>query len=272
MAELLSSNFRTLAFGSVVLSLLYIVYYHLTTGARRRAIIRERGCLPVPRLASFEPFGFVRFQEARKAFRERRILDTITERFEELGSDTVGFTSLGRNIITTREPENIKQILSLDFKNWSLGSNRIANFTPFFGPGIFTTDGAAWQHSRDMLRPSFTRNQVRDLESLDNHVQHLIDAVARDGSTVDLQPLFFRLTIDSATDFLFGESTNTLAPGLATVSASRFAQCFNRGQEALAERGRFGPFAFLAPTKEFDDDAKFVHGEHPALRNVTERD
>jgi cytochrome P450 len=41
--------------------------------------------------------------------------------------------------------------------------------------------------------------------------------IPRDGSTIDLQPLFYKLTFDSATEFLLGESVNSLlgAPGSA---------------------------------------------------------
>ena len=57
-------------------------------------------------------------------------------------------------------------------------------------------------------------------------MSHLVDSVPRDGSAVDLQDLFFGLTMDSATEFLFGRSTNTLAPGLETKSANEFVKAF----------------------------------------------
>ena len=75
-----------------------------------------------------------------------------------------------------------------------------------------------------MIRPNFTRAQVADLDTFETHVQHLTDAIPCDGSTVDLQELFFGLTMDSATEFLFGKSTNTLEPGLETHSASEFVK------------------------------------------------
>ena len=117
-------------------------------------------------------------------------------------------------------------MLATKFEDYSIGERRKKNFTPVLGDGIFTTDGAAWEHSRSMLRPNFSRSQVGDLDTFETHVQHLINAIPRDGSTVDLQPLFFRLTVDSATEFLFGESTNCLAPGLETKSLDSFAEAY----------------------------------------------
>jgi cytochrome P450 len=110
-----------------------------------------------------------------------------------------------------------------------------------------------------MLRPNFVKSQVGDLATFEHHVEHLIQAIPRDGSTVDLQDLFFRLTIDSSTEFLFGESTNCLAPGVSTVSNSKFAEAFNRGQHAIANHARFGKLAVLFPDRQFPQDTKYVH-------------
>jgi cytochrome P450 len=127
-------------------------------------------------------------------------------------------------VISTIEPENVKTVLSTNFKDYKLGPRRATAFVPVFGHGIFDTDGAAWERSRAMIRPNFTRSQVADLDTFEKHISHLIDAIPRDGSTVDLQELFFSLTMDSATEFLFGVSTNTLMPGLETHSASEFVK------------------------------------------------
>ncbi len=43
--------------------------------------------------------------------------------------------------MTTIEPENIKQVLSLGFREWGIGKQRRI-LEPFLGEGIFTTDGA----------------------------------------------------------------------------------------------------------------------------------
>lgn len=129
-------------------------------------------------------------------------------------------------VIATIEPEIVKTILATKFGDFSLGKRREEVFIPIFGHGIFSTNGAAWEKSRAMVRPNFTRQQVADLDMFEVHVSHLLDSVPRDGSSIDLQDLFFGLTMDSATEFLFGHSTNTLTPGLETKSASEFVKAF----------------------------------------------
>ena len=41
----------------------------------------------------------------------------------------------------------------------------------FLGSGIFTTDGAFWQHSRAMLRPQFEKSQVSAIDQFEPYVQ-----------------------------------------------------------------------------------------------------
>lgn len=107
-----------------------------------------------------------------------------------------------------------------------------------------------------MLRPNFVRSQVGDLPTFENHVKHLVAAVPRDRSTVDLSELFFRLTMDSATEFLFGESTQMLTKG----STEGFAESFTRGQDFIANFARWGNAAKLFPAnKQWAYDRKFVH-------------
>jgi hypothetical protein len=54
--------------------------------------------------------------------------------------------------------------------------------------------------------------QVADLSMLDDHISHLINLIPKDRSSFDIQRLFFLLTLDSATHFLFGESVGCMSP------------------------------------------------------------
>ncbi len=110
--------------------------------------------------------------------------------------------------------------------------------------------------NREMLRPNFARTQLADLPTFEKHVKHLIAAVPRDGSTIDLSDLFFRLTMDSATEFLFGESTESLSKS----GSDGFSESFTRGQDYIANRSRWGLWANLFPAnKQWKHDQKFVH-------------
>lgn len=147
-------------------------------------------------------------------------------------------TSLGRTVIITIEPKNVQAVLALKFKDFELGHYRNKALSPLLGQGIFASDGSIWEHSRALVRPNFVRNQVADIEVYEGHVSRLIANIPSNGSTVDLQDLFFRMTIDSATEFLFGESINSLD---TNSQQSAFAENFNKSQDGLAIRTRIGP-------------------------------
>jgi cytochrome P450 len=86
----------------------------------------------------------------------------------------------------------------------------------------------------------------------------------------DLQVLFFRLTIDSATEFLFGESVDSQIAELPenrllnitkdpTRDEKLFAHAFDTGQSYLAMRARFQDRYWLIYNAEFRRSCKLVH-------------
>jgi cytochrome P450 len=98
-----------------------------------------------------------------------------------------------------------------------------------FEDGIFNQDGDAWKISRELLRPQFHFKQYSDLKIFRDATDNLLNAIPRGGGVIDLQPLFFRLTLDVTTDFLFGESIESLKVPESTGEQS-FAEAFNIAQ------------------------------------------
>lgn len=248
---------------ALALYTVYYIHWQLTVGASRRRIIREDGCKPIrnfPELNSWADsvIGWKLFLENAKAYKQHKLLKLVQGRFERNGY-TFHKKLLTTRIYATCEPENLKTMLALNFKEWSLPNRRKDSFLPVLGAGIFTTDGAAWQHSRELLRPNFVRSQVGDLETFETHIKHLIEAIPRDGSTIDIEDYFFRLTIDSATGFLFGESTNVLAPGISGDAGQTFARAWNESQEGIAMRFRTGFLWTWIRGGKYRKANKYVH-------------
>lgn len=85
--------------------------------------------------------------------------------------------------------------------------------------------------------------------------------------TVDLSELFFRLTLDAATDFLFGESVNTQVSFLKGQARDKtggpldldFGTAFDIGQKSLAVRLRFAELYWLVNPKGFKEACKTCH-------------
>ena len=241
---------------------LLLVYWIITQVQlhRRRAGIKQAaGTRPVPYLSAVgydRILGLSFFRSNMAAIRDHCILELGKSRLDQDGLRTARIVMLGTQAIVTIEPENLKVIQAIDFKKWSLGQRRKTSFRPLLGIGIFTSDGQDWAHSREMLRPNFVRSQVADIPTFERHVAHLISAVPGDGTTVDLSQLFFRLTMDSATEFLVGESTESLTKR----SEDGFAGAFNRSQDYIATSSRWGIWRkFFPEDKQFTQDKQFVH-------------
>lgn len=113
---------------------------------------------------------------------------------------------------------------------------------------------------------SLTVWQVADLSMLDDHITHLINLIPKDRSSFDIQRLFFLLTLDSATHFLFGESVGCMSPtttGVLEKSAVRnaqgFAEAFTTAQDYLAARSRAQGLYWVINPKEFREANRRVH-------------
>ena len=128
-----------------------------------------------------------------------------------------------------------------------------------------------------MLRPSFARERVSNLQLEERHNQNLLHAIpvmSDNGWTdeVDLQVLFFRLTIDSATEFLFGESVasqlHEMQPGTHSGTEkvrpgarkeANFAEAFDQAQAWIMRRFRFGLLYRLQDGQEFRQHCRTCH-------------
>jgi cytochrome P450 len=174
---------------------------------------------------------------------------SIKEQFDTYGH-TFQSNPYGKTGIFTIEPPNLQAILATDSKSFGLEPLRLFFFEPFIGRGIVTTDGPFWKHSRALIRPTFARAQVADLSAMKIHVDRLIDLIPKDGSTVDLQPLFARLTLDFSTEFLFGESVRSLCAD-STLNAKDFLAAYNYGQSGVGQRMQLPKWNILTRDKKF---------------------
>ncbi|KAI9736526.1 MAG: hypothetical protein M1818_006037 [Claussenomyces sp. TS43310] len=236
---------------------LYIVATTIDRFILTRRISKAYGCKPVHKLPQRERIiGYDLFREQRKAAAEKSFLDVLLARVKAHGN-TYSQVILGRKMISTVEPENVKTVLATNFQDYCLG-HRFPSFSPLLGRGIFTSDGAHWEHSRALVRPNFAKAQVADLDTFETYIQQMIKKIPRDGSTVDLQPLFFQLTLDSATEFLFGESVNVLQSPEGSEQ-QLFGTAFDYAQSELRTRNRLGAFLPLYRNKRFDEACLRIH-------------
>ena len=139
------------------------------------------------------------------------------------------------------------------------------------GNGIFTQEGPAWKHSRELLRNQFVRTQYQNLEQFREHVNNLLACLPTSKGVIDLQPLFFKLTLDTTTALLLGQSIHSLqAEEIADTGLKAFAASWDTASGDLAKRYRLAPLHFLYDTPQFRRACTEVH--HFVDGYIQERD
>ncbi|KAH7382165.1 N-alkane-inducible cytochrome P450 [Pyrenochaeta sp. MPI-SDFR-AT-0127] len=253
----------------VSLATIYIahrLYWEATIGTRRRSLSKQRSCLPARKrindtFPTFLPtFGLDFVVGNYRAIKAHRLLSSWVQDLSNAGSHTIATSVLGVNLFITDDPENVKTLLATDFDTWSLGKERIEQMSSYLGHGIFTNEGKAWKYSREMLRPCFEKSAVADVSILEKHTERLFNLLPTDGSTVDLQPLFHELTLDIATEFLFGRSTNSLDRGEESKEVQEFIEAFEYCSDPFMSENhkKYGYIGLLIPDKKRKRSIKLI--------------
>ncbi len=169
----------------------------------------------------------------------------------------------GRRIVFTADYENIKAILATQFGDYGKGEPFHQEWKPFLGDSIFATDGTLWHDSRQLIRPQFIKDRVSDLHVFESHMQTLFKAIANGGALdgenqpvdmaagngrrVDISDLFFRYTLDAATDFLLGYDVKSLS-----TPRQEFADAFAEVQRIQSLVSRAGALNSFIPRGKFN--------------------
>jgi cytochrome P450 len=254
----------------------FLIYYSVSRiliARHNSARARDLGCEdPIVQINGL-PLGIDQIWRSLQADKQGGVLALTCKRFQDLGAWTFRASVLGTSTTFTADEKNIQAILATQFNDFDIGPVRRANFSPLLGNGIFTQDGHSWQHSRAMMRPQFAREQVSNLDLEERHFQKMLQVLSPVTgcwtNEVDLQKLFFRLTLDTATEFLFGYSVNSQLNDIKDASPSKldnvsvnekdFAAAFDFGAATLAKRLRFKDKYWMFYPAGFDAACKTCH-------------
>ena len=173
------------------------------------------------------------------------------------GSNTISHFLFGKKTFETRDADNIKEVLVAQSENFGIGRRQQVLY-PIIGVGIFASEGQHWSFSRSILKPQFKRDQIMKVQYLESHIQNLFEHIRSQGSKpFDIQKLFYKLTLDISTEFLFGESLGTLCKDMKRneftndAQEKEFEAAFNLSQRYMSKRLSLQRFYFLVDSKEF---------------------
>ncbi|KAF6231018.1 hypothetical protein HO173_010718 [Letharia columbiana] len=250
------TNFSSVRLFVLVAFCSFWIYRYVLRAAKYRADIefgRLNDCQPPAFILSYKwPLALDIVKRGFKAGRQKKLLSLFTEYFDQLGP-TVELTILGGIGFATMDPENIEAVLSTHFEDFHLGPRNKAMMA-MIGEGIFTQDGPAWKHSRELLRRQFVRMQYQNLEGFREHVENLVDTVNNSPGIVDLQPYFYRLTLNTTIAMILGQSVESFNHEIGDL----FSKAFNKASLVTATRVRLGDLYFLYAPKGFFAACKTV--------------
>lgn len=253
---------------------IYLVYAALQKWDQRRTAHR-RGCEPVRSAAmKNDPFSVRVVWAVRDAYARDEMPLFRIRSMDAVGPNahTVKVKFLMNEALETRDPLNIKTVLSTDVLRYELGPVRGQMASEFFGMNLFTNEGKAWKTSRSIVRPHFYLTQIEDVDLFEKHLHQLLLKLDVDSNgwtrNPDLSDLFFHLTLDVASEFLFHHSVHSQNPALRRdlpvlkgrpmPDMESIGLAYNRATDHLTRASFLGKWYWLFPSVAATRDTKTV--------------
>ncbi|KAM0834193.1 hypothetical protein ACQ4PT_063774 [Festuca glaucescens] len=152
---------------------------------------------------------------------------------------TIRLVYPGHSEILTADPAIIEHVLKTNFSNYSKGAFNIQIVKDLFGNGIFATDGEKWRHQRKLASHEFSTKVLRDFSSdvfrlNATKLLEKISSAAANRTTVNMQDLLMRTTMDSIFEVGFGFELNTLSG--SDESSIEFSKAFDEANSLVYYR------------------------------------
>ncbi|KAK4506032.1 hypothetical protein PRZ48_003997 [Zasmidium cellare] len=253
--------------------------YLLTTHIRHTLKEKSLNSLPTPLYKPWDLLGIQTLRVELNGMKSHRLSQAFLSRKKEMSA------KLGRDVKTFRvklppgetwyytfDPRDLQAVLATQFGDFRQSAARVNALEPLLGLGIFSANGPTWEHSRALLRPQFMREQIADLELFESHLRDLLDAIPKISGSgewtprFDVQPLLERFTMDTATEFLFGESVYSLKDDSTDTSTlvtkkemKHFVESFFAAEKTTARSMILGDLYWVLHDRKFKEQCKAVH-------------
>ncbi|KAM6478823.1 cytochrome P450 [Trichoderma sp. SZMC 28011] len=246
MSEFL--EYQYLMLYSFILLLISYIFHCIYKQARQHHLSRSKGCKDAQSKAPVkDPFiGFDFIYDCLFAKPVEKYLDSTYKTFQQLGA-TYAYKRWTWEAVYTCDSRNIKHVLASGFDDFKLPRLRVNAMMGLLGSGIFTLNGHSWSHARGVLRPCFAKqNKESIVNMLETHFQALLRRIPNNSTAIDLQPLFFWLTMDFATDFLMGHSTRVLDRASSHAKEKQFVDDYLTCSTEIVRKMQLGPLQMFS--------------------------
>ncbi|KAL1595191.1 hypothetical protein SLS60_009879 [Paraconiothyrium brasiliense] len=217
---------------------------------------KRHQCAEPAAISSSDPiFGLDTVLQTFRELKEHRRMKSNLELVRRYGHTYRSFP-FGRRTVSTIHPRNLQMIFT-DIDTFGVAPLRERASEPMIGRGIVSSDGTVWADARTMIKPTFNKYLIADRKMFSTHVEKFLQLLPRDNSEVNLQPLFDRLILDASSEFIFGESFNSLERDFPEDS-QKFLESFSYAQQGVGKRVILGKMDFLMLDRRFWDSCGFI--------------
>ncbi|PVH96485.1 cytochrome P450 [Periconia macrospinosa] len=236
---------------SVVACLTLFTLYLLQRQRRRNAIIHAHGGGKITQHYSWEPLTGIDFY-----MKTQMEIPWQYHHHQRYGHTFTVCSLLSQPTIYTIAPENIRAVNSE--KAWGIEPLRLEGMEYFCGQGFLTTDGEIWQHSRKLLKPTFAKANLLDLSILSREFDQLVHDIPKEGTAVDLQPLFDTMFLNTSLKFLLGVDPKHESIG-APHTSDKFIDAFHSSLFLTMIRLLLGSAWRLVPQSKYLSSCQVAH-------------
>lgn len=195
---------------TILVGFITVFIYYLYVAIANLLFARQHGCRPPRKRHTSDPILglYYRIQDSRSA-KEFRSLPAGLELHREYG-ETFCESTLFNTVLKTSNTDNIGVIFGSKANAFGVEPFRLPGMRGFCGEGLLTTDGPTWERSRSMIKPSFHRTNIAGMDAFKKSFHEMISRIAKDGSTIDLQPLLSLLVCTNVGLAMFRDLINRL--------------------------------------------------------------
>jgi cytochrome P450 len=208
----------------IILALLYVLFRIIVKCVGFKNQRNRQRYMDAPHYAPYDLIGILLPWKVWGEFCRSELNEGFRKRHHHLGPTFVA-TFLGKQIIYTVDPSNIRAATTTHFEEWGK-AKWTEEAIKHIGNGILINQGEAWKKSRSALRPMFKRTTLDEHSMLDRHVKNLLAGIKKtQGTPFRFTEIAAMFTLDVVSEFLFGRSTCCLSKD-ANASSKQDALVF----------------------------------------------
>ena len=190
-----------------IVFLVSILIQFISADIRRSNLVQIYECKSISTVHQLDGrLDFLFLWKNVRNLKERRFLQSWNE-YLVRNERSIHFWFFDQRHLVTSDSENVKTILISFVNDFELESERRREFAFLFEIDVFVVNDEHWRQTRALLRSSFVKRELSDVQVFETHFQRFLSALSADEETIEFQNLLNNLTLKISKDLIFDDSS-----------------------------------------------------------------